>query len=55
MSVDFTLLDDFPLLHKSCLSLQQFIECIYRIMNDIGLPIASKKMLDQIKSWSTLV
>ena len=39
------ILDDFSLLHRSCMSLQKFIESFYRIMREIGMPIAVEKML----------
>ena len=38
-------LDDFPLLHKTCSSLQIFVDQFYRIMKDIGMPIAIEKTL----------
>ena len=38
-------LDDFPLLPKTCFSLQKFVNSFYRIMEDIGMPIAIEKTL----------
>ena len=39
-------LDDFPLLHKTCLSLQEFMNTFYRIMEDVRMPIAVEKTPD---------
>ena len=39
------LLDDFPLLHKTYFSLQEFMNSFYRIMANIGMPIAVEKTL----------
>ena len=38
-------LDDFPLLHKSCESLTHFMHEFYRLMADIGMPVAVSKTL----------
>ena len=38
-------LDDFPLLHQTRPELIDFMNSSYRIMNDIGMPIARHKML----------
>ena len=50
-------LDDFPLLHKTCFSLQKFVNSFYRIIEDIGMPIAIEKTLrpTQILEYLSLI
>ena len=38
-------LDDFPLLHRSCMSLTHFMHEFYRLMADIGMPVVVSKTL----------